>query len=151
TRLVDAIGGPPVPWVYQIRTDEFLQVPGAPFAYQSSETLRAAFANFPLIADVANPRQGLATANDARFLRLWYEVSRARVGFGMASRADAKTSGRKWFPFNKGGSFRRWYGNIEHVVNWERDGREIRTTTGEGGRVKARPQNMDFYFHPAVS
>jgi hypothetical protein len=145
TRLLAAIGDRTVPWAYQIHTDEFLEIPGAPFAYQSSEKLRAAFVKLPLVADVASPRQGLATANDARFLRMWYEVSRAQIGLGMASRIDAKASGRRWFPFNKGGSFRRWYGNIEHVVDWENDGQALL-----GMRPKSVIRNPQFYFQPAV-
>lgn len=144
-RLLDAIGGSQVPGVYQIYTDEFLDIPGAPFAYQSSEAMRSVFARFPPIMEVASPKQGLATANDARFLRFWFEVSQTRIGLGVASRDDAKASGRKWFPFNKGGSFRRWYGNIEHVINWENDGRELL-----GLRPKSVIRNPQFYFQPAV-
>lgn len=150
-RLLQAIADSEAPWLHRIHTDEFLAIPGAPFAYQSSEKLRLTFAEFPLVAEVASPRQGLATANDARFLRFWFEVCQQRIGLGMADRPSAAASGKRWFPFNKGGSFRRWYGNIEHVVDWQADGREIRTLKDEGGKVKARPQNMDYYFRRAIT
>ncbi len=140
---------------YRADQQAFLEVPGAPIAYWLSEAFLATFENLPPpLSKVATPpKQGLATANDARFLRYWYEVASSNRGVGLPpSRAEAASSGCTWFPFNKGGAFRRWYGNIEHVVNWERDGHEIRTTTGENGRVRARPpQNLDYYFQPAVT
>lgn len=136
---------------FQADQEDFLEVPGAPIAYWLSKAFLATFENLPALSRVATPKQGLATANDGRFLRYWFEISNNRLGVDFPSREEAEASGRKWFPFNKGGAFRRWYGNVEHVVNWERDGQEIRTTTGENGRVRARPQNLDYYFQPAVT
>ncbi|WJG14299.1 MULTISPECIES: BREX-1 system adenine-specific DNA-methyltransferase PglX [Gordonia] len=136
---------------YRADQEAFLAVPGAPVCYWLSEAFLATFENLPPLSKVATPKQGLATANDARFLRYWHEIAANKCGIGLPGRAVAATSGFKWFPFNKGGAFRRWYGNIEHVVNWERDGHEIRTTIGENGRVRARPQNLDYYFQPAVT
>ena len=150
-RLKEAIASTASPWVYPVRSSAFGTVPGAPFAYRMSDAVRSIFVKSPELSSIADSRQGLATANDRRFLRFWYEVGFSRTGLGLADRDAALASGCKWFPFNKGGSFRRWYGNIQHVVNWYGDGREIRTTVGENGKVRARPQNMDFYFKPAVT
>ncbi|SBT52803.1 BREX-1 system adenine-specific DNA-methyltransferase PglX [Micromonospora auratinigra] len=136
---------------YRADQEDFLEVPGAPIAYWLSEAFLATFESLPALSQIATPKQGLATANDGLFLRYWYEVSDSKLGKGFPNRREAEASRLKWFPFNKGGAFRRWYGNIEHVVNWERDGHEIRTTTGENGRVRARPQNLDYYFQPAVT
>src|SRR5690606_1187549 len=72
--------------------------------------------------------------------------------FSCTSREEATYSGARWFPYNKGGEFRKWYGNQEHVVNWENDGSEIRTFGTEyGGRPRSRAQNTETYFSPSVS
>ena len=131
---------------------DFVLVPGRPIAYWLSEKIRAAFSLGRPLGEVANLRQGLATADNNRFVRQWWEVSRHRTNFQCRSREEAVASGSRWFPYNKGGDFRKWYGNHEHVVNWENDGCEIRTFGTEGGgRVRSRPQNTHLYFSPSVS
>jgi hypothetical protein len=137
--------------LYCADQSSFLKIPGTPFAYWLSDAFVAEFEGLPPLVEIGEPRVGLQTSDDARFLRFWFEVDRSRIGLGMRNRSEAAASGRKWFPFNKGGAFRRWYGNIEHVVNWEGDGREIRTAVGKNGKVKARPQNLDYYFKEAVT
>lgn len=72
------------------------------------------------------------------FSAFWFETDFCRIGFGMGSRQEAKNSGKKWFPYNKGGEFRKWYGNQEYVVNWENDGEEIRAFTDEKGKLRSR-------------
>lgn len=122
------------------------RLPGWTFSYWLNDELIAAFGGGQRLGDVADPRQGMATADNGRFLRLWTEVSLSKIGFGISSRDEAQKSGRKWFPYNKGGSFRRWYGNQEHVVNWQGDGRDIRATGS-----KPRIQNTDKFFREAAS
>lgn len=124
-RLLQAVREPDSPWVYRVRADDFALVPGAPFVYQLSEATLGAFAVGTPLAQIAMPRQGLATGENDRFLRQWWEVSLGRIGFGMTSRADAKASGRKWFPCLKGGAFRKWYGNTSLVINWQNDGADL--------------------------
>ncbi|MCV5514103.1 BREX-1 system adenine-specific DNA-methyltransferase PglX, partial [Escherichia coli] len=70
-------------------------------------------------------RQGMATSDNNRFLRLWFEVNFHSVFLGALTREEAKDSNKKWFPYNKGGDYRKWYGNSEYVVNWEFDGKEL--------------------------
>ena len=94
---------------------------------------------------VASPCVGLQTADNARFLRLWFEVSRSRIGFGFENAALAARSGLKWFPHNKGGGFRRWYGNQDYVLNWKNNGEEIKNYPG------AIIRNPSFYYKSAVS
>ena len=134
----------------------FLALPGSPFAYWLTDEFIRAFRELPQIADVAASKQGLTTSKDAEFLRFWYEVSDARLGRRMRSRLEAKDSGRKWFPFNKGGAFRRWFGNIQHVVNWEADGVEIKETIIAkypylNGNANFVAKNPDYYFRPGVT
>ncbi len=86
------------------------------------------------------------------FLRLWTEVNINNIGFGLDNREAAKKSGKKWFPYNKGGEFRKWYGNQQYIVNWENDGFEIRNFGIEYGmKPRSRPQNTDKYFKESVS
>jgi hypothetical protein len=125
SRLLEAIHEPGSPWVFDVETDHFEDVPGAPFAYRLSEGTRRAFRENPGLSRLATPLQGLATADDGRFLRRWWEVSQRRLELAAASREEAADSGARWFPFTKGGEFRRWYGNNEYVVNWESDGAEL--------------------------
>ncbi|WP_163542002.1 BREX-1 system adenine-specific DNA-methyltransferase PglX [Occultella kanbiaonis] len=145
-RLKQAVADPESPWVYPVQSSTFTTVPGAPITYRMSEAVRAIFARFPELSAIAHSRQGLATAHDARFLRFWFEVNWSAIGLGIQSRDGARSSGRKWFPFNKGGAFRRWYGNILHVVNWEDDGRELHDF-----RPRSVLRNRQYYFQPAVS
>ncbi len=150
--LLEAIRNDADADVYLVRVSDFQSVSGAPFTYQMSKEVRRIFRSYSELETVADAKQGLATANDGRFLRLWFEISNSRIGQAMPDRESAKASKCKWFPFNKGGSFRRWYGNILHVINWENDGVEIRSFgTHDGGRTRSRPQNTDYYFMPAVS
>ena len=86
------------------------------------------------LSDVAHTKQGLATADNDRFLRLWFEVNKKSIGFNIESIGKAKITGKKWFPYNKGGDFRKWYGNQEHVVNWENGGAEIFRNAKQDGR-----------------
>ena len=95
---------------------------------------------------MAEVRQGLATGDDDRFLRMWYEVSIGRICLDRS-----KVSESKWFLFNKGGPFRRWYGNNEYVVDWQNDGKAIRNNYDLNGRLKSRPQNQNFYFCSGIT
>jgi hypothetical protein len=104
------------------------------------------------LGKVAELRQGLKTADNDRFLRQWWEVAGSRTAFSCRSRNDAEKSGAHWFPYNKGGDFRRWYGNQAFVVNWANDGDEIRAFgTEDGGRPKSRVQATEFFFMPSIS
>jgi hypothetical protein len=125
---------------------DFEKIPGEVVAYWISDAERQAFATSKKFSEVAQPRQGLATADDSRFLRFWHEVSIHRIGFGFALSDDAEKSHKKWFPLQKGGAFRRWYGNHEYLVNWDRNGAEIKDC-----RPRAVVRNEDYYFRPGVS
>lgn len=127
-------------------TKEFSKIPGVPVAYWLSNNVRNIFVRESALSNFFEIRQGLATAENARFLRGWFEVNNDRVGFGYSDRSQAKLSKKKWFPYNKGGAYRRWYGNMEYVVNWENDGQEL---------LDFRPRSVirspEFYFQPSVT
>ena len=99
----------------------FNAIPGAPFAHWVSEKTRAIFRESERLGDVSKPRQGLASGDNERFLRLWYEVDRSKTGFDFDDYMVAKGSGYKWFPHNKGGEFRKWYGNLDHVIAFDEE------------------------------
>ena len=129
----------------------FEKIPGSPVGYWVSPKIQEIFASNLALSAVASPCVGLQTADNARFLRLWFEVSQSRIGFGFENAASAARSQKKWFPCNKGGSFRRWYGNQEFLVNWENDGFEIKNFKDSKGKLLSRPQNTKFYFMDAIS
>lgn len=110
--------------------ENFEKIPGCPIGYWVSEKILSRFAGNLALSAVAKPCVGLQTADNARFLRYWHEVSLEKIGFGMKSAAEAKESGKKWFITTKGGPFRRWYGNMYYLVNWENDGQELKEFEG---------------------
>lgn len=111
---------------FRVRPSDFAKIPGSPIAYWISDQFRAAFDNCVFFEELATPRQGLGTTNNEMFVRPWPEVSFVGIQFGAANRKEAQDSGRKWFPYNKGGDYRRWYGNQEFVVNWLNDGADVK-------------------------
>ena len=131
---------------------EFKKIPGSPVAYWVSERVRSVFEEGTLLGKLVDVRQGLATADNDQFLRRWHEVDHGKCAYGCESRDAAAQSGKTWFPYNKGGEFRKWYGNQDYLVNWENDGRAIRAFgTDNGGRARSRAQNTEFYFLPSVT
>lgn len=116
----------------------FEKIPGSPIGYWVSPKIQEIFASNLALSAVCSPTQGLATADNARFLRLWFEVSQSRTGFGYENAASAARSQKKWFPTTKGGSFRRWYGNMYHLVNWQNDGEELTNFKGSVIRNRSR-------------
>lgn len=100
--------------------ENFYRIPGNLIGYWVSENILNKF-DEKSISDVAQARQGLATGDNDRFLRMWNEVSIKNIGFGCNDRQDAKESCHKWFPYNKGGSYRKWYGNQELVIAFDEE------------------------------
>ena len=132
--------------------DEFKKIPGSPVAYWVSEQVRAVFEEGTPLGTLVDARQGLATANNDQFLRRWHEVDHGKCSYDSKSRDAAAQSGKKWFPYNKGGEFRKWYGNQDYLVNWENDGRAIRAFgTENGGRARSVLRNTEFYFQESLT
>ncbi len=141
----------PAPNLYLASYRDFRAIPAAPWVYWIPENIRRLFRDLPKLGDVAQPRQGLATADNFRFLRYWWEVGLDRIAFDCRDRAEARATGKRWFPYMKGGAYRKWYGNQEYVVNWWNDGAEIQNFYGPDGRLASRPQNTDYYFREGVT
>ena len=136
---------------YSINQDEFKKVPNYTIAYWISENLMKAFTENKSLSEYGQPRQGLATGENKRFIREWYEVNYFDIKFDAQNQNDALKSGKKWFPYNKGGAYRKWYGNNDYVVNWSNDGKEIKEFKDSRGKLKSRPQNLEYYFKECIS
>lgn len=127
-------------------------IPGRPVVYWASQEMLDAFAEGTPLGEIAEAKVGLQTGDNERFLRQWFEVSADRSYLRARDREDAKASGARWFLHNKGGEYRKWWGNQDYVVNWEEDGRDIQSLVDrKTGKQRSRPQNMDCYFRPCVS
>ncbi|MDD4493491.1 MAG: BREX-1 system adenine-specific DNA-methyltransferase PglX, partial [Eubacteriales bacterium] len=132
-------------------SSNFAKIPGMPMAYWISSAMLAAFETGTLLGSMADSKQGLATADNDRFLRLWHEVLLSDTEFDSTSIEAAQKSQKKWFPYNKGGEFRKWYGNNDYIVNWQNNGFEIRNFKDSNGKIRSRPQNTQYYFQECFS
>lgn len=137
--------------VYHVDQLNFDKIPGSPIAYWASENLINDFEKGTSLGEVVQAKVGLQTGDNKRFLRQWFEVGIDNISFDSHSIKDSVESGKKWFPYNKGGSYRKWYGNYDYVVNWQNDGYEIRHFADDKGKIRSRPQNTEFYFKEAVT
>lgn len=149
--LSEAIHNPDCGWFYRAVATTFHDIPGSPIAYWASDAIRSAFVNGTPLKSIGSPRVGLQTGENARFVRCWWEPSSSASNYSCASPEKALESGSKWFPYNKGGDYRKWYGNNEYVVNWKDDGIEIRNYRDKNGKQLSRPQNTGYFFHPSIT
>ncbi len=150
-KTLEAIRNPECDWFHTAKPDDFKEIPGSPIGYWASNKLRALFLKGNPFRYYGEPRMGMATGNNDLYLRFWSEVNYEKIGFGIANRQEAKISKKKWFPYNKGGEFRLWYGNNEYVVNWENDGYELQTTKHSSGRIWAHNFNLNYIFQPSIT
>ena len=130
---------------YVIKQSSFYSVPGTPFVYWASKNAIQAFQKGTPLSVISAPRVGMQTGNNALFVRYWYEVDITKFYDKAKTSSDAIASGAKWFPYNKGGNFRKWYGMNEYVVNWENGGEALRRYT------KAVLRNEQDYFKAGIT
>lgn len=150
-KVLEALGNKDCGYFYEADQFNFSKIPGSPVAYWASYKILNLF-DAKCINEFVLFRQGMATSDNNRFLRFWYEVSVSKENFSATDLESAKDSKKKWFAYNKGGEFRKWYGNAEYVVNWENDGSEMKAftatlTQGMNVRLKSR----DYYFKKCYS
>ena len=132
--------------MYATEYSDFDGVPNTSMAYWLSQQALRDF-SVQKISQIATTREGMTTADNESFLREWYEVSKGKIGIGIKSVEEALSSGYKWYPYNKGGSNRKWYGNNELVVNWYNDGMEIRNLKDKKtGRIRSHNYNLEYSF-----
>lgn len=143
-KVLEALADKNCGYFYEADQSNFSKIPGSPVAYWVSANTIDAFAQ-GILADYADTKQGFATGDNNRFLRLWHEVEWNKVGIGCGTNEEARESGKKWFPTNKGGNYRRWYGNNYYVANWENDGQEMKAFSGSVIR------NPQYYFRQGIT
>lgn len=153
-RALEAIQNPNSSWFYRSATIDFEKIPGNPIAYFASSNVISCFQNQDRLYDYARPRQGLATTNDAKFLRLWFEVAIDKFTTPTNVNEKTRTMG-KWFAFNKGGEYRKWYGNNDFIINYELEGKTIcdyiDNTPGVNVKSNGRVINREHYFNEGVT
>lgn len=131
---------------------DFKKIPGSPIAYWASLNLKNVFENNLPLKDIATTRKGMVTGDNTRFTRYWYEVDHKKIGIGFENREHAKESGYKWFPYIKGGGFRKWFGNVLDVVLWESDGELLRNEKHpSANRPLASNFNLEYIFKPNIN
>jgi len=137
--------------LFRYRQGDFAALPGAPWLYWVTPGLRRLFTELPRLGSVAPPRQGLATADNRRFLRYWWEVGLSRLYRSAVDTDSAQRSQLRWFPYMKGGAPKRWWGNQDYCLNWMENGIEIKQLGIETGKATSRTQNSGDYFRPGVT
>lgn len=150
-KVLEAVRNPKVSYRYSISSENFEMIPGLPISYWVDDKIRIAFRDNPKLIDIADPKAGLQTGDNDKFLRLWFEVARNQIYFNSTSSEDAKNRLEKWFPYNKGGAYRKWYGNNEYVINWKNDGEDLKNFTDEKGKLKPVFRNSHYYFKEGIT
>lgn len=128
----------------QVSSDNFSKIPGMPVAYWCSKNIYKVFERAEKYGKVADARRGTVTGNDDRFLKLWHEIDIHYFSL-FYPRSN------KWFPMNKGGEYRKWYGNNSFLVDWANDGYEIKNYKDEKGKLRSRPQNTSYFFRKGIT
>ena len=135
--------------------DDFKKVPGSPVAYWLTDRARENYSTSTLLGDISQPRQGMATTNNKKYLRLWFEISISNIAFGCESASEGNEEGKNWFPYNKGGEYRKWYGNNEFVIFYEQGGSALIEMVRAKYPKISDPEfvikNRKYYFKPSVT
>lgn len=143
--------------LYYANGSLFSRIPSSPIIYWINQSILNLFDKGKIINDIADPRQGLATADNERFIRFWWEVNFNKIGFGFKNRESAAETNFKFFPYNKGGELRRWYGSNFYVVDWYKDGKNIKEdklyklSIGKCLESNSKPKNMQYYFRKGIT
>lgn len=143
--MKEAIQNPDCGWLYRADAQNFKSIPGWPIAYYLSVNALSAFSEGKPIGDIATVKKGLGSGDKNRFLRIWWEVCSRKSCFIAASSVDAVKTRCCWFPLNKGGAYRKWYGNNDYVVDWYDNGQSIKASRN------SYPRSTDLYFKEAIT
>ena len=134
--------------IFKANAEAFRKIPGSPIAYWLSASTFAAFENGRKLGDLGDVKTGMSTTDNERFVRFWHEVNIS---------SSTMKGGGKWVPYNKGGGFRKWYGNLTNVVNWADDGREIKAWVVDNPNDpdtthwSRRIFNTEYFYKPCVT
>lgn len=140
---------------FKVSTADLQAIPGIPIAYWLSNRSRNVFALSKPLGQVADARQGMSTTDNKRYLRHWFEIQVKRIGFSCSSALEGNERGADWFPYNKGGEYRRWYGNNDFVVQYTNDGQDLITMVREKYPRISDPEfvikNRKYFFKPSIT
>lgn len=156
TLLQEAIKNPYCGWFFIVSSEKFKKIPGATIAYWLNSRLFEAFEKNDDLSRFGEFKHGMSTSDNSRFLRFWYEVDFDRINFSCKDKEETFTEKIRWYPYLKGGSFRKWYGNQEYVVNWQNDGQEIKEISNYKypylkGNLDFVLGGQKFFFQPGYS
>lgn len=151
-KALEAIRNPGCGWFYRRDAETFKQIPGTPIAYWTSEVAISAYSRYSALGKRIITREGMATADNDRFVHFWWECPFASIGFGASAPKDEIASSHRWFPYQKGGDYRKWFGNNEMVVFYERDGEAIKNNIDpKTGRIRSHNYNGAFSFKEGIT
>lgn len=137
--------------IYHVDQSNFDKIPGSPIAYWASENLIKDFEKGEFLSKNFKSKQGVSTANNHLFLRQWFEVKKNNISFSSNNIDESVKSNRKWFPYNKGGSYRKWYGNNNYIINWKNNGFDIKHFFDKNGKQRSVIRNSEFFFKNCIS
>ena len=152
TKTLEAVKNPNVNYRFSTTTQKFALIPGAPIAYWISDNYYKCFERGIRFKTVGDTRQGMATSDVNRFTRLWFEVNINSIGFNYIDLKETENGNHKWFPYIKGGTYRKWYGNSDYVVNWHCNGYEVKAYAAKLYKSFSRTiKNISEYLKPCIS
>lgn len=153
-RTLEAISNPECGWFFRASAENYRKIPGCPIAYDMPEKLIEQYEKDDLIRNYVDAKSGQNTGDNSRFVKFWFEPSFVNIGFGVQSLEETECDEPKWYPYNKGGEFRKWYGNFDNVVNWSNNGREIKeyaVARNNGGHWSRYIQNLDYMLREGIT
>lgn len=155
-KTLEAVRNENVDYRFHSNSNDFALIPDNTIAYWASEKMLSLFNDLPKIGDHAYLQPGLQTSNNDMFLRRWFEVGFSNVCVDAKSSAEAKESKYKWFPYNKGGNIRKWYGNREYIVNWYNGGEKIKDYVNKKypylkGNIDYVVKDRGYYFKESIT
>lgn len=151
-KTLEAIRHPDCDWSFAAKAENFKKIPGSPIAYWVGPGVLAAYDSGKLLSELIDARIAMATGDNGAFVRYWSEVSISAIGFDIGSEEASVKSGKTWFPCNKGGDFRKWYGNHEQVVNWRNGGEDVKNLIDPStGRIRSHNYNGKFAFKECIT
>ncbi|AOO75261.1 restriction endonuclease [Latilactobacillus curvatus] len=148
-KVLKAIQCNNVDYFYRTNQNKLINIPGSPISFWVSENLTSDFVKGERMDQVVHPRVGFQTGNNTKFLRQWFEIEFKTINFNIYSLDDASKMIEKWIPYNKGGSYRKWYGNEDYVINWGNNASDLKKDLKSGKNVLFR--NMDGYFKEVIT
>ena len=139
-RILEAIENLDWGYYYETNQENFGLIPGSPIAYWASDRIYNIFKNGEILDEIGEVKSGISPGDTNKFLRLWYEINEEKSDLKGKDIKEIKISKLKWFQCNKGGTYRKWYGNRDYLVNWEKDGKELKEFE------RSYMRNLDYQF-----